>query len=127
MLDRPSDPFDARAINRKAVRGFSILYHCLVDMRGRPLGAVRALNPANAPLDPNKARPHGEPRLSEFSGVNHWENKDGSGPGSWFCASNGASGPDVISLVQYLAGGCDRRVAADFLKGLTDRLVEIAA
>jgi hypothetical protein len=96
MLDKPS--FDAREINRKAVKHWSTLYHFLVDMRGRALGEVRGLNPANAPLDPNRARPVGEPRLSEFSGVSHWENDDGSGPGSWVCRSNGASGRDVIEL-----------------------------
>jgi hypothetical protein len=103
MLDKPTaaDKFDAREINRKAVKHWSTLYHCLVDMHFRPLGDIRRLNPASAPLDPNKARPHGLPQLSEFSGVNHWPNDDGSGPGSWVCRSNGASGPDVISLLHF--------------------------
>lgn len=128
MLDRPAQTFDAREINRKAVQGWHVIYHHLVSMHGRPLAAVRDLNPANAPLDPGRARPHNEPRLSELSGPSPWPNADGSGPGAWQNRSTGEAGPDVISLVQFLAGeGCDRRVAGHFLKGLTDRLVTVDA
>jgi hypothetical protein len=133
LLDRPTTPdrptadkFDAREINRKAVKHWSILYWCLVDFRGRPLGEIRALNPANEPLVPGGVRPRGLPQLTEFSGVSHWENADGSGPGSWHCRSTGASGPDAISVVQFLAGeGCERRVAADFLRRLVDRIAVV--
>jgi hypothetical protein len=126
MLDRPAQTFDARAINRKAVKHWSALYHCLVDMHGRALRDVRALNHANAPVEPGRPRPHAEPKLIELMGPSPWPNDDGSGPGSWVSRGNGAHGPDVVSLVQHLAGGCDYRVAADFLKSLTDRIVEIA-
>jgi hypothetical protein len=117
--------FDAREINRKAVKHWSTLRHMLVDMHGRPGGEIWALNPANQPLEPGRARPHGLPQLKEFRGPSPYE-KEGSGPGEWADVGTGASGPDVISILQHLAGGCDRRVAADYLKSLTDRIVEIA-
>lgn len=116
----PAEKFDARSINRKAVAAWAVIYHLLVDLRGFPSGEIRALNPANAPRDPNKGRPQDGPRLTEFSGPDYRE-EDG-GPGGWVCRGNGASGPDAISLVQYLAGGCDRRVAADYLGRLVDRI-----
>jgi hypothetical protein len=78
----PADKFDARSINRKAVAAWPILFHMLVDIRGFPNGDIWALNPANPPIDPNRRRQDG-PRLVAFSGVNYWENEDGSGPGAW--------------------------------------------
>jgi hypothetical protein len=96
------------------------VYHMLVDLRGFPSAEIRALNPANAPLDPNRGRQQTGPRLVEFSGPDYRE--DDGGPGGWVCRGNGASGPDCISLVQYLSGGCDRRVAADYLGRLVDRI-----
>jgi len=128
MLDRVStaDRFDAREINRKAVKHWPTIRHMIVDMHGRPLGEVRALNPANPPLDPGRARPHGLPQLREMRGPSPFET-GGSGPGDWCDLGTGASGPDVISLIVHLSGGCDRRVAADYLAGLVDRLIEVAA
>jgi hypothetical protein len=115
--------FDARSVNRKAVALWGTVFHMLIDLRGFPSGEIRALNPANAPLDPNRGRQQHGPRLVEFSGPDCRE--DDGGPGGWVCRGNGASGPDCISLVQYLSGGCDRRVAGDYLKSVTDGLVEL--
>jgi hypothetical protein len=122
----PAEKFDARAINRKAVAAWPILFHMLVDLRGSPSGEIRALNPSLAPIDPNRARPADQRRLTEFSGVSHWENADGSGPGAWHTrAPGGGGGKDVISLIQWLATDCDRRVAADYLKSLCDRIAVV--
>jgi hypothetical protein len=124
MLDRPTaDKFDSREINRKAVASWSTVYHMLVDLRGFPNGDIRRLNPADAPLDPNKGRQQDGPRLLTLSGPSPY-GIDG-GPGAWVCRGNGASGPDVISMIEYLSGGADRRICADYLKSLTDRLVEL--
>jgi hypothetical protein len=122
----PADKFDARSINRAAVKNFSTLFHYLVDLKGFPGGDIRRLNPALKPIDPNRARPADQRRLTEFSGCSAWENEDGSGPGALHIRATGASGRDAISLIQWLATDCDRRVAADYLKSLCDRLVEIA-
>jgi hypothetical protein len=62
--------------------------------------------------------------VTELSGPSPWENSDGSGPGHWECRSNGKSGPNFISLVEYL-GQCDRKTATNWLRHLTDRLVEV--
>jgi hypothetical protein len=121
----PADKFDARSINRAAVKHFSVIFHMLVDLRGFPGGDIRRLNPALMPIDPNHARPADQRRLTEFSGLTPWENEDGSGPGAWYSRATGASGRDVISLIQWLATDCERRVAADYLKSLTDRCVEL--
>jgi hypothetical protein len=120
VLDK-AEKFDAREINRKAVKHWSTLRHMLVDMHGRPNGEIRALNPANKPLDPGKARPHGLPQLKEFRGPSPYE-VDG-GPGSWQDVGTGASGNDVISLIEYLSGGASRRVCAGWLSDLLDRIV----
>jgi hypothetical protein len=96
-LDRAS--FEARSVNRACVKHWGTVFHMLVDLRGFPSGEIRALNPANAPRDPNKGRPQDGPRLTEFSGPDYRE--DDGGPGGWVCRGNGASGPDCISLVQY--------------------------
>jgi hypothetical protein len=121
----PADKFDARSINRAAVKSFPTLFHYLVDLKGFPGGDIRRLNPALKPIDPNRARPADQRRLTEFSGCSPWDNEDGSGPGAWHSRATGASGRDVISLIQWLATDCDRRVAADYLKSLCDRMVEL--
>jgi hypothetical protein len=121
-LDRRAG-YDERAINRACIKHWATVYHMLVDLRGFPSGEIRALLPSNAPLDPNRGRQQTGPRIVELSGPDYRE--DDGGPGGWVCRGNGASGPDCISLVQYLSGGCDRRVAGDYLKSLTDRLVEL--
>jgi hypothetical protein len=122
----PAKPgFDARSVNRAAVANWQTIYHHLVGLDGRPVGDILRLDPNYVPRDPGRARPPGERRISEMSGPSPYANEDGSGPGAWVMRGNGANGPDVISLIQWLARDCDRRVAADFLKSLTDRLVEV--
>ena len=118
MLDRVCK-YDEREINRRAVKHWPVVYNMLVDMFGRPLGEVQRLGNPNLVNDPNKRRPDG-PRLTELRGPSPVTF-------NWHCLGNGAKGEDVIDLVAYLAGGCDRRTAGDFLKSLTDRLVELAA
>lgn len=116
MLDRAG--LDSREINRRAVKYWPTIYNMLVTWHGLPLGEVQRLGNPNLVIDPNKRRPNG-PRLIELRGpspVNF----------SWHCLGNGAKGDDVIDLVAYL-GECDRRTAAEFLRDLTDRFVEIAA
>jgi hypothetical protein len=121
----PADKFDARAVNRAAIAAWPLLFHMLVDLRGYPGGDIRRLNPSLAPIDPNKPRPADQRRLTEFSGCSPWENEDGSGPGAWNSRASGASGKDVVSLIQWLATDCERRVAADYLKSLCDRIVVV--
>jgi hypothetical protein len=67
FLDKPTPTFDAREINRRAIQHFSIIYHMLVDMHGRPLGEVRRLNP-NFVEQPHGIHRHDAPRLIEFRG-----------------------------------------------------------
>jgi hypothetical protein len=124
VVDKPTaaDKFDARSINRAACKNFHILYHMIADLRGFPNGEIWRLNPSNPQIDPSRGRRQDGPRLACFSGVDHW-NEDG--PGAWECRGNGASGRDCISLIQYLSNGCERRVAADYLKSLVDRIVEV--
>jgi hypothetical protein len=118
MLDKPST-FDAREVNRKALKHWSVLAHMIYDFNGRALGEIAQLNENYVQQDPGRRRQAG-PRLIELRGPSSWDG------GSWHClGGDGARGDDVISLVQYL-GECDYRTAADFLKNLTDRLVEIA-
>jgi hypothetical protein len=119
VLDKAG--LDRREINRKAVKHFSTVRHMLADHRGKSL--IMFLGPNYKPNPENYVR-YGEPRLAEFNGCSPWPNEDGSGPGAWQNRSTGHSGKDVISLVEYL-GQCDRKKATDFLRDLTDRLVEL--
>jgi hypothetical protein len=124
MLDRPTaDKFDARQINRDAVRLWPVIRDHIVGLNGRPVGDVIRLNPANVLPEPGRARPPGSPQLKEFRGPSSYE-LDG-GPGAWRDVGTGASGRDLVSLIQHLSGGCDHRAAADFLSRLCDRMVVI--
>jgi hypothetical protein len=123
MLDRPAaDKFDAREINRRGVQLWPVLRDHLVGLNGRPTGEVRRLNPNYVAQDPGRARPSGSPQLREFRGPSSYE-LDG-GPGAWRDVGTGKGGPDLISLIEYL-GQTDRRTAADFLKSICSRLVEV--
>jgi hypothetical protein len=122
VLDRES--LDRRAINRKAVKHWPTIRNLITDMHGRPLGDVASLNPAYDPRGvADGKRKHGGPQLKMFRGPSPFEGEDG-GPGAWFDLETGASGADVISIIEHL-GECDRKTATIFLRGLTDRLVEI--
>lgn len=80
---------------------------------------VERLSPAYVERRPGEPRRHGAPRLVTLRGPAPYDG------GSWFTLGPpSASGPDVISIVEFL-GECDRRTAADFLRELTDRLVEV--
>ena len=122
MLDRPTT-VSGRAeydINQRAVKHWSIIYHMLVDMHGRPLGEVQRLNP-NHVQQPHGVHRHAAPRLSEFRLA-----FAGPNAGSWVCLGNGARGDDLIDLVAYL-GECDRRTASEWLGGVVKRIVSVEA
>jgi hypothetical protein len=121
MLDRPNSGFDCRDINRRAVALWASIRDHIVGLNGRPLGDVARLNPNYVPQDPGRARAPGGPQLKEFRGPSPYE-IDG-GPGAWRDVGTGQSGPDLVSLIEYLSGGCERRDAANFLKSLCDRMV----
>jgi hypothetical protein len=114
---RAKPRYDEREIGRRALKFWPVLKDMVMDGRGRPLGEVAGLNPNYVAIDPSKRRPDG-PKLTELRGPSPWDG------GSWHSLTNGASGPDIISLVAYL-GECDRRTAAEWLGRLVDRLVEI--
>jgi hypothetical protein len=121
MLDRPNSGYDAREINRAALKHWPIVASHLFDLRGYALGEVARLSPSYIAQEPGRARPPGTPRLIELRGPSP---HDG---GSWRCLGGAsASGEDVISLVAYL-GQCDHRTAGEWLKGLCSRLVELPA
>ena len=118
-LDKPAK-YDARAINRRAVQLWPVLRDHIVGLKGFPVGDICRLSPAYIAQDPGRARPPGSPQLKEFRGPSPHEN-DG-GPGAWRDLGTGASGPDLISLIEFL-GQTDRRTAADFLERLCGRMV----
>jgi hypothetical protein len=121
MLDRPNSPYDARNINRAAIKHWPVVASHIYDLRGFPLAEVARLNPNYVKVEYGRPRPPGTPRLVELKGP------AGHDDGSWFCVGGAhASGDSVISLVAYL-GSCDERTAGDWLKRLTDRIVELAA
>jgi hypothetical protein len=122
VLDKAA--IDRREINRRAVKYWQSTIHSMIfDWHGRPLGLSR-INPNFKPNPEGYVR-YGERKLTEFSGLDHRENADGSGPGAWYSRASGASGHDVISLIEHY-GECDRKTATTFLKELTDRCVVIA-
>ena len=121
MLDRPTT-FDCRAVNRRAVALWPSLRDHIVGLNGRPTGDVIRLNPANVLPEPGRVRAPGSPQLKEFRGPSPRE--DEGGPGAWRDVGTAASGPDLVPLIVYLSGP-DRRVCADFLSRLCDRMVVI--
>jgi hypothetical protein len=110
-------PLDYRAINRRAWRHWRVVHSHLVDLHGRILvGVLQQLNPEAAKRRAEKREP--ARRLEHFT--------IGDG-GSWRNVGSGSVGPDVISLVQWLAHDCTREAAAEWLDDLTGRIVEVAA
>jgi hypothetical protein len=121
LLDRPTTPdrLDYRSINAKAIKHWSTIYNMICDWHGRPLGEVQRLNPDFVEL-PHGRRRHGGPQLVLLRGPSPWDG------GSWLCIGPpSAEGKDVVDLVAYL-GECDRRMAAEWLGSLVDRVVEVA-
>jgi hypothetical protein len=93
------------ALERRALANFSMIHGSLVCMYGRPLWAVRALS--------EHAAEH-YPRLNQFRFVDEH--------GKWFDIGNGREGVGVIDLVVYLAGGCPRPAATEFLERIVSDL-----
>jgi hypothetical protein len=120
MLDKP---FDCREINRRAVSLWGSLRSHLVGLDGRPVGDIIRLREDATIPEPGRARKPGGPQLREFRGPSPYE--DNGGPGAWHDVGTGQSGPDVVSLLEYLSGGADRRTCADFLSRLCDRMVPV--
>lgn len=134
LLDRPHEDVDAS--DRKArgstvaerrefdacaklIRNWSTVYNLLVDWHGWPSPEISRLDggdPANIPNESGR-RPQGAPRLLEIRGPGC--------AGEWCCLGNGARGDDLVAMIVYLSGGCDRRAAVDYLVSLADRLVEL--
>jgi hypothetical protein len=129
MLDRVAKSetsYDARDLSRRAVANWSIVYRELVDWRGWAHNHVRALGPNFKPYEPGRQRPDGWPRLAGLKGPVAFDAKGNTG--SWFCVGHeaaGAHGDDVVDLVVYLSGGASRRVCAEFLSDLLDRVVVV--
>jgi hypothetical protein len=93
------------ALDRRALANYSQIYDSLVDMYGRPVWAVRALN------DARDARYE---RLSEFRFAD--EN------GRWHNHGTGAGGAGITDLIVWLAGGCPRAAAVEYLEKIVGEL-----
>jgi hypothetical protein len=124
MLDKPM-PLDCRSVNRRAVALWPAIRDHIVGLRGYPLADVIRLNEANVLPEAGRARKPGCPQLKELRGPSPYE-VDG-GPGAWNDLGTGQGGPDLVSMIEYLSGGADRRVCADFLSRLCDRIVKVEA
>lgn len=111
MLDVKAKPLDYEKIGRHALKHWRLIHSLICDLKGNPLAEVAALAPAAT---------H-KRRLSEFRLLSD---------GGWvnLGVGFGASGKDLIEVVQYL-GACDRRTAAEFLVDILDRIavVEVPA
>jgi hypothetical protein len=121
LLDKPTQTFDAREINRKALKHWATIQHMIFDFHGRALGEVARLNPNYVePKDPSRRR-DGAPRVTELRMSFAYPNE-----GKWHClGGTGASGEDPIDIVAFL-GQCERRIAAEWLRSLCNRMVEFA-
>ena len=121
VLDKAT--LDQRKINRLAMKHWAIVKPYLYDIRGYATGHA-SLDRTWKP-NPNGEKRPGRPSVSGLMGPSPYENPDGSGPGAWVCHSNGASGPDIISIVMHL-GNTDKNTATYWLKDLVERCAEIA-
>jgi hypothetical protein len=110
VLDKAG--LDRRRVNRLACKHFSLLYATICDRYGRSL--IRDIGPGFRPNPDGRVDIRDAlPRLLGFNGPNPDESN--GGPGAWVCRGNGASGPDVISLIEYM-GGVDRKGATEWLR-----------
>jgi hypothetical protein len=97
MLDRPTTTAERADfdLNQKVIRYWSILFHEIVDLRGKPLAVVQRLGNPSLVIDPGKRAPEGQPRLVQFMGPGidgGWKNL---GPPS-------AEGKDLLELLMWL-------------------------
>jgi hypothetical protein len=121
-----AEPFDARELSRRAVAAWGLISPHLYCRRGFAHDDIRRLGPNFKPYDPSRARPDGWPRVVGLHGPSPYD-ANGS-TGSWTCTgyeSGGAHGDDVVDLLVFLTGGASRRVAAEALSGLLDRVVTV--
>ena len=91
------------ALDRRALANYNLLHEKLVDLYGRPILAVRALN-----HDADFC-----PRLREFKFLNEG--------GSWANLGDGTQGVGMIALVEWL-GQCARPIAIEFLERIVGEL-----
>lgn len=119
--------YDARELSRRAVAAWQLISPELMDRRGWAHDHVRRLGQNYvAPNPNNSARPEGWPRCVGLHGPSAYDG--GDRVGSWFCTgyeSGGARGDDVVDLICFLSGGASRRVAAEALSDLLDRVVTV--
>ena len=118
VLDKAA--LDRRDVNRKAVKHWATIRNMLIDQRG--FSMIRDLSPGYVAQPNGRIRGQEGPRVAMLRGPSPYE--DGGSVGAWNDLESGNRGADVISLVEFL-GECDRKKATDFLKSLTDRLVEL--
>jgi hypothetical protein len=121
-----AEPFDARELSRKAIANWPIVYPMLANWHGWAHEDIRRLGPDFKAYDPSRPRPEGWPRLSGLKGPSPYDANGNTG--AWFCVgweSGGAHGDDVVDLIVFLSGGASRRVCAEWLGDLLDRLVVV--
>jgi hypothetical protein len=88
------------AIYRLALASWPRLWLLIADLKGNPMAAVREISPERGIAD--------FPRASSLK----WLIVNGR----WADLGSGASGDTVIDLVVWLAGGCERSKAVNFLE-----------
>ena len=119
-------PYDARELSRKAVASWGLISPHLYDRRGFAHEDIRRLGPDFKGYDPSRQRPDGWPRVVGLHGPSSYDANGNTG--AWVCTgyeSGGARGDDVVALLVFLSGGASRRVFAEWLSDLLDRLVVV--
>lgn len=92
------------AADRRALACIPALWTRLVDLKGRPMAAVRALSPERDIAD--------FPRVVQLRWLGH----------RWADVGAGTSGDGVIDLVRWLGGNCDRSKAVEFIEDVLREL-----
>jgi hypothetical protein len=123
------EPFDARDLSRRAVAAWGLIAPHLYCRRGFAHDDIRRLGPNYTAPNPNdRGRPEGWPRVVGLHGPSPYDALGRTG--SWLCVgyeSGGARGDDLVDLVVFLSGGASRRVCAQWLGALLDRVVVVKA
>jgi hypothetical protein len=91
------------ALDRRALANYSVIHDKLVDLYGKPILGVRALN-----YDADF-----RPRLNEFKWI--------SEGGAWANLGDGTQGVGVIAMVKWL-GACSEAAAVEYLSRILDDL-----